>query len=52
MTAEQLLRNIEECRERMIDLASYSSMVDHQVVEASTELDKLINQYIYLTKKQ
>ncbi|RFU61059.1 aspartyl-phosphate phosphatase Spo0E family protein [Peribacillus glennii] len=52
MTTEQLLRNIEECRERMIDLASYTSMADHEVVKASTELDRLINQYFHLTKKQ
>ncbi|MDQ0220151.1 aspartyl-phosphate phosphatase Spo0E family protein [Peribacillus cavernae] len=52
MTTEQLLRNIEECRERMIHLASYSTMDNHRVVEASTELDQLINQYLHLTKKQ
>ncbi|RFU61461.1 aspartyl-phosphate phosphatase Spo0E family protein [Bacillus sp. V59.32b] len=53
MTAEQLLRNIEECRERMINLASYSSsMIDHKVIEASTELDMLINQYLHLSEKR
>jgi hypothetical protein len=52
MTAEQLLRNIEEYREKMIDLAAFSSMVDHQVIEASTELDMLIYQYLHLTQKQ
>ncbi|CAH0347766.1 aspartyl-phosphate phosphatase Spo0E family protein [Bacillus sp. CECT 9360] len=53
MTAEQLLRNIEECREKMINQASYtSSMIDHKVIEASTELDLLINQYLHLTEKR
>jgi hypothetical protein len=51
MTVEQLLRNIEECRRRMIHLASYSTMIDKQVVDASTELDILINKYYRLTKK-
>lgn len=52
MTAEQLLRSIEECREKMISLASYSSsMIDHKVIEASTELDLLINQYLHLSEK-
>lgn len=53
MTAEQLLRSIEECREKMISLASYSSsMIDHKVIEASTELDLLINQYLHLSEKR
>lgn len=52
MTAKQLLHSIEECREKMIDLASYSSMLDIRVIEASTKLDILINEYINLTKKQ
>ncbi|WP_409305878.1 aspartyl-phosphate phosphatase Spo0E family protein [Peribacillus sp. SCS-155] len=52
MTGENLLNRIEESRRKMINLASYSSMIDKQVVEASTELDKLIIKYFDLSKKQ
>ncbi|WP_075050773.1 aspartyl-phosphate phosphatase Spo0E family protein [Bacillus testis] len=54
MVAEirQLLQHIETTRERMIFLASSTSITDHQVVQVSTELDNLINRYFILTKKQ
>lgn len=48
----QLLENIETTRERMVFLASNSSMNDNQVVKVSTELDDLINSYFILIKKQ
>ncbi|PQD93886.1 hypothetical protein CYL18_17550 [Pradoshia eiseniae] len=39
------MKDIEKYRQRMIALASHSSMVDSDVIKASTELDSLINQY-------
>jgi Spo0E like sporulation regulatory protein len=50
MTVEQILDNIEQCRQKMMILASRSSMVDNEVVEVSSKLDSLIIQYIHLTK--
>ncbi|MGE6379763.1 aspartyl-phosphate phosphatase Spo0E family protein [Peribacillus muralis] len=50
MTAEQILDHIEQYRQKMMNLASRSSMVDNEVVEVSSKLDILINQYLYLTK--
>jgi hypothetical protein len=40
-----LMKDIEKYRQRMIALASHSSMADSDVIKASTELDSLINQY-------
>ena len=50
MTAEQILDHIERYRQKMITLASRSSMVDTEVVEVSSKLDLLMNQYFHLTK--
>ncbi|WP_285769192.1 aspartyl-phosphate phosphatase Spo0E family protein [Peribacillus sp. SI8-4] len=50
MTAEQILDHIEQYRQKMMILASRSSMVDNEVVEVSSKLDILINQYLHLTK--
>ncbi|MFD9628530.1 Spo0E family sporulation regulatory protein-aspartic acid phosphatase [Peribacillus muralis] len=50
MTAEQILDHIEQYRQKMMILASHSSMVDNEVVEVSSKLDILINQYLQLTK--
>ncbi|MCM3675937.1 MULTISPECIES: aspartyl-phosphate phosphatase Spo0E family protein [Peribacillus] len=50
MTAEQILDHIEQYRQKMMFLASRSSMVDNEVVEVSIKLDSLIIQYIHLTK--
>ncbi|MFH0069061.1 Spo0E family sporulation regulatory protein-aspartic acid phosphatase [Peribacillus sp. NPDC056705] len=50
MTAEQILVHIEQYRQKMMFLASRSSMVDNEVVEVSSKLDSLIIQYIHLTK--
>ncbi|MGE7768736.1 Spo0E family sporulation regulatory protein-aspartic acid phosphatase [Peribacillus sp. NPDC096540] len=50
MTAEQILDHIELYRQKMIILASRSSMVDNEVIEVSIKLDVLINQYFHLTK--
>ncbi|WP_257968035.1 aspartyl-phosphate phosphatase Spo0E family protein [Peribacillus deserti] len=54
MTIEmkELLNDIEKCRARMVNLASRASMIDHNVVEASTQLDTLIHKYILMTRKQ
>ena len=45
MELHTLMKDIEKYRQRMITLASHSSMVDSDVIKASTELDSLINQY-------
>ncbi|MDM5356667.1 aspartyl-phosphate phosphatase Spo0E family protein [Peribacillus sp. ACCC06369] len=50
MTAEQILDHIEQYRQKMMILASRSSMVDNEVIEVSSKLDTLINQYLHLTK--
>lgn len=50
MTAEQILDHIELYRQKMIILASRSSMADNEVIEVSSKLDVLINQYFHLTK--
>ncbi|MFJ7640386.1 aspartyl-phosphate phosphatase Spo0E family protein [Peribacillus sp. NPDC097264] len=50
MTAEQILDNIERYRQKMIILASRSSMIDNEVVEVSSKLDTLMNQYFQLTQ--
>ncbi|MGW6300691.1 Spo0E family sporulation regulatory protein-aspartic acid phosphatase [Peribacillus butanolivorans] len=50
MTAEQVLDHIELYRQKMIILAYGSSMVDNEVIEVSSKLDVLINQYFRLTK--
>lgn len=51
-----LKKDIERCRQRMILLASSTSMLDSDVIKASTELDSLINLYQtqtrYIYKKQ
>ncbi|WP_409291015.1 Spo0E family sporulation regulatory protein-aspartic acid phosphatase [Peribacillus sp. SCS-26] len=48
----ELINDIEECRAKMLHLASRTSMNDRHVVEASTQLDTLIHKYIMLTRKQ
>ena len=45
MELHTLMKDIEKYRQRMIALASHSSMADSDVIKASTELDSLINQY-------
>ena len=45
MELHTLMKDIEKYRQRMITLASHSSMHDSAVIKASTELDTLINQY-------
>ena len=52
MKAEQILDHIEQYRQKMMILASHSSMVDTEVVEVSSKLDILINQYLHLTRSE
>lgn len=52
MTAEQILDHIERYRQKMIILASRSSMIDNEVVEISSKLDSLMNQYFHLTQSK
>ncbi|MGG3912341.1 Spo0E family sporulation regulatory protein-aspartic acid phosphatase [Rossellomorea vietnamensis] len=40
-----LLFQIEDCRRQMVELALKSSFADEQVVDLSTRLDDLLNQY-------
>ncbi|WP_230980978.1 aspartyl-phosphate phosphatase Spo0E family protein [Rossellomorea arthrocnemi] len=40
-----LLFQIEDCRRQMVELASESSFANEQVVDLSTRLDDLLNQY-------
>ncbi|MGN1401115.1 MAG: aspartyl-phosphate phosphatase Spo0E family protein [Bacillus sp. (in: firmicutes)] len=47
----ELLENIENKRNMMIFLARSSSMSDQHVIQASTELDDLLNKYLRLTGK-
>jgi hypothetical protein len=42
---EMLLDEIEKCRLLMVHLANQTSLSSHQVVEVSTRLDTLLNQY-------
>ncbi|WP_163102524.1 aspartyl-phosphate phosphatase Spo0E family protein [Peribacillus alkalitolerans] len=48
---QQLLQNIEEVRERMITLAQKTSLENSKVIQASIELDSLINQYLLMRGK-
>ncbi|WP_242061813.1 aspartyl-phosphate phosphatase Spo0E family protein [Cytobacillus firmus] len=46
------MRDIEDCRTRMIQLAASGSFTDHMVVDTSTKLDELLNKYNTLTAKK
>jgi hypothetical protein len=46
MYAEQsLLHEIEQCRLLMVNLAAQTSLSSHHVIEISTKLDNLLNEY-------
>jgi Spo0E like sporulation regulatory protein len=49
---KDLLRDIEDCRTRMIQLAASGSFTDHMVVDTSSKLDELLNKYYTLTAKK
>jgi hypothetical protein len=44
----ELLYQIEECRSQMIALALQSSFENEKVIQLSTKLDQLLNQYQYI----
>ncbi|MGM9924881.1 MAG: Spo0E family sporulation regulatory protein-aspartic acid phosphatase [Bacillus sp. (in: firmicutes)] len=48
----QLTEEIEQTRERMIMLASHTSIDNQDVITISMELDQLVNKYIGLTRKK
>ncbi|EWG09542.1 aspartyl-phosphate phosphatase Spo0E family protein [Cytobacillus firmus] len=52
MCVKDLLRDIEDCRTRMIQLAASGSFTDHMVVDTSSKLDELLNKYYTLTAKK
>ncbi|WP_077247476.1 aspartyl-phosphate phosphatase Spo0E family protein [Pseudobacillus wudalianchiensis] len=45
MAAAELLEEIEVCRHNMVMLAMETSFSDKKVVEISTRLDQLLNQF-------
>lgn len=47
----KLLKDIEQCRKEMIEIASYSSLSSQHVVDISKKLDNLLNLYEKRTKK-
>ncbi|PLR95498.1 aspartyl-phosphate phosphatase Spo0E family protein [Bacillus sp. T33-2] len=51
MCRNSLLRDIENCRKQMVELASLTSLSNEQVLKASTKLDHLLNRYHGLSSK-
>lgn len=49
---ENMIKKIEEKRIEMIELGLAHSFVDEGVVQLSSQLDKLLNEYEFLLKKQ
>jgi Spo0E like sporulation regulatory protein len=52
MNIDTLLEDIENYRRKMVQLASHSSLTNKQMIEVSTKLDVLLNQYYLLTVKK
>ncbi|CAM4091516.1 Spo0E family sporulation regulatory protein-aspartic acid phosphatase [Mesobacillus thioparans] len=52
MCAETLLKDIENCRKEMVELASKTSLSNQRVVDISTKLDHLLNKYYHLSSKK
>jgi len=48
MCAETLLKDIEQCRKEMVELATKTSLSNQRVVDISTKLDRLLNKYYNL----
>ncbi|GAB6154038.1 aspartyl-phosphate phosphatase Spo0E family protein [Desulfosporosinus burensis] len=42
---KKLLKRIEELRKRLNKFALTRNLIDHEVVEVSQQLDRLLNQY-------
>ena len=45
MNVPVLMKDIESCREEMVQLALKTSLSDQRVIEASKRLDHLLNLY-------
>lgn len=52
MGAETLLKDIENCRIEMVDLAAKTSLSNQRVVDISTKLDHLLNKYYHVSSKK
>ncbi|MDQ0415766.1 MULTISPECIES: aspartyl-phosphate phosphatase Spo0E family protein [Mesobacillus] len=52
MGAETLLKDIENCRNEMVDLAAKTSLSNQRVVDISTKLDHLLNKYYHVSSKK
>ncbi|MGV2942314.1 aspartyl-phosphate phosphatase Spo0E family protein [Mesobacillus sp. LC4] len=52
MCANTLLKDIENCRKEMVELASKTSLSNQGVVDMSIKLDHLLNKYDHLTSKK
>ncbi|MBS4174789.1 aspartyl-phosphate phosphatase Spo0E family protein [Bacillus sp. FJAT-49736] len=50
MKMQEIITNIEEKRKEMIELALKSSINNEKVIEASDNLDQLLNQYESIKK--
>lgn len=48
----KLASEIESSRNQMVQLANSYSLTDHNVIEASTKLDSLLNTYYVLVNKK
>ncbi|MGM0904657.1 aspartyl-phosphate phosphatase Spo0E family protein [Mesobacillus maritimus] len=51
MNVSILKRDIEHCREEMVQLAIKTSMSDQRVIETSKRLDHLLNLYSKVSTK-
>lgn len=51
MCVQDLLKDIESCRQEMVYLASHSSLSNQEVIRVSTKLDDLLNKYQTLQEK-
>ena len=52
MSLTTLKKDIEDCRSLMIHLAMNSSLSDQKVIQTSTKLDRLLNDYHQLAIKK
>ena len=52
LCVDALLKDIEICRKKLVDLASLFPLSHKKVIKTSTELDALLNQYQEKTAKK
>ena len=52
MYAETLLKDIEQCRKEMVELAARTSLSNQRVVDISIKLDLLLNKYYNLSSNK